>query len=383
MKIGKILSLVFFLMICSNLFAVENDSKENTKESKKIEVENKQSSDAESETKGLADKPSLPEGLYAEMKTSKGTIILALEFEKTPLTVANFVGLAEGYIENVAAKPGEPYYNGITFHRVIPDFMIQGGDPTGTGRGGPGYMFADEFDRSLRHNGPGILSMANAGAGTNGSQFFITHKETSHLDNKHSVFGHVVEGMDVVFRIAQGDVIEEMNIIRIGEKAKAFVPAAQKVFETLQQISADAREERKVLKKEHEKELAKKNVSALTTVQKKFPDALKTKSGLLYLVKKNGRGKSPKLGTRISVHYTGKLLDGTVFQTTVERKKPFSFRVGVGDVIAAWDEAFLSMKKGEKRTLIIPPDLGYGERGAAGIIPPDAWLVFDVELVDF
>ena len=323
------------------------------------------------------------DGLYAEIKTNKGTIVCKLEFEKVPLTVASFVGLAEGTIDNVARPPGEPYYDGIKFHRVIPNFMIQGGDPTGTGRGGPGYMFKDEFYPSLKHDGPGILSMANAGPNTNGSQFFITHVATPHLDNKHSVFGRVIEGMDVVNSIVQYDVIEKVTILRTGEEAEAFKPGSHEAFATIREIATNAEKNQKVADGENKEKLEKERKKAKELVKKKFPDAIKTKSGLMYIVNKNGRGKTPKKGNRVTVNYVGKLLDGTVFHNSLDYKKPFSFKVGVGDVIPGWDEAFLTMKKGGKRTLIIPPVLGYSNRRAAGVIPPNSWLVFDVELVDF
>ncbi|MBS1582090.1 MAG: peptidylprolyl isomerase [Bacteroidetes bacterium] len=164
----------------------------------------------------------LGEGLFATFKTTKGTIMCKLEYAKTPVTVANFVALAQGKQHNTAKPDGTPYYDGIVFHRVIADFMIQGGDPTGTGRGGPGYVFPDEFDPTLKHDRPGTLSMANAGPGTNGSQFFITHKDTPWLDGKHSVFGYVVSGQDVVNAIQQGDKIEKVTIEAKGKDAKAF-----------------------------------------------------------------------------------------------------------------------------------------------------------------
>ena len=168
-----------------------------------------------------AENPPLADGLYAKIMTSKGDILIKLEFEKTPLTVTNFVGLAEG-TKNSNRGKGVRFYDGLTFHRVIPDFMVQGGDPDGKGMGGPGYTFPDEIYSTLRHDAPGTLSMANSGPDTNGSQFFITHIRTPWLDGKHTVFGRVIEGQDVVNAIRQGDTIKTINIIRIGQKAAAF-----------------------------------------------------------------------------------------------------------------------------------------------------------------
>jgi cyclophilin family peptidyl-prolyl cis-trans isomerase len=163
----------------------------------------------------------LKDGLYAKVNTTKGEILAVLYHQQVPLTVISFAGLAEG---KIAAKQGplKKFYDGIVFHRVIKDFMIQGGDPTGTGMGGPGYKFPDEFTKELKHDSAGILSMANSGPGTNGSQFFITHKATPWLDGKHTVFGKVIEGLEVVNKIEQGDKINTITIVRIGEDANKF-----------------------------------------------------------------------------------------------------------------------------------------------------------------
>jgi FKBP-type peptidyl-prolyl cis-trans isomerase len=314
----------------------------------------------------------LADGLYAKFVTTKGEIIVRLEFAKAPLTVANFVGLAEGTKDSNKGK-GVHFYDGLTFHRVIPNFMIQGGDPEGTGVGGPGYNFPDEFDPSLTHDGPGVLSMANAGPGTNGSQFFITHVATPWLDGKHTIFGHVVSGQDVVNQIAQGDKITTLTIIRVGKKAKAF-KSDQAAFDALLKKIEDGG-------KAKEKAEAKKQQAI---IKKQWPKAITTASGLMYVVTKEGTGDAtPKKGDTVTAHYTGTFLDGRKFDSSVDRNQPFKFPVGMGRVIQGWDEAFMDMKRGEKRTLIIPPGLAYGSRGAGGVIPPNATLVFDVELIDF
>ena len=208
----------------------------------------------------------LTDGLYAQMKTSKGEIMLRLFYLRVPVTVSNFVGLSEGtkeWKDPVSGKTKKArYFDGLSFHRVIKDFMIQGGDPLGTGSGGPGYTFTDEFHPELKHNKPGILSMANAGANTNGSQFFITHVPTPHLDNKHSVFGEVVEGMNVVNAIEKGDLIQTVTIIRKGESAKSFDP------ETAEKLIA-----------ERNKELAEKNKKVIPATTAKLDPAKILNSG--------------------------------------------------------------------------------------------------------
>jgi peptidylprolyl isomerase len=313
-----------------------------------------------------------PDGLYAEIHSSKGIVVVRLEFEKAPLTVANFVGLAEG--TKKSNKPdGTKFYDGLTFHRVIADFMIQGGDPTGSGRGGPGYRFPDEFHPDLKHDGLGVLSMANAGPNTNGSQFFITHKATPWLDGKHAVFGRVIKGQDVVNAIQKGDVMEKVVIVRVGDQARAF-KADQATFEQLVARVQGARQAG-----------TKKALEAfMAGLEKQYPGQLQTTaSGLKYVVVKEGSGPKPPKGTQIKAHYTGKFPDGNVFDSSVRRGRPFAFNVGEGRVIKGWDEALLDMRKGEKRILVVPSHLAYGDRGHPPVIPPQATLVFEVELIDF
>jgi peptidylprolyl isomerase len=470
----------------------------------------------------------LGEGLFAEIDTIKGKIRIKLEFEKTPQTVANFVGLAEGtkFYSTDGTEPkdqkGKPYFNGLSFHRVIADFMIQGGCPDGIGTGGPGYKFDDEIDPTLKHSGPGILSMANAGPGTNGSQFFVTHKATPHLDGKHTVFGRVADASDqaVVNAIAKGDKINSVTIIRNGDKAKAF-KGGEEHFNQFAEENKKRRAEREkaeqakfkekmkkeeelvetllaALKEKHKAEVItatnglrhiitnpgsgdvpekgdtltlklvfkltdgkviddssknetpfkipvgapmrlkgleqglkgmkngeqrtvvvphelgfgtagagqeippystlifeleiidvqseKKQIAGIIAKLKKDhpkTDLITTKSGLQYVRTKEGAGEKAGKGKKIKAHYTGKLLDGTEFDSSVKRGMPFEFVVGTGQVIKGWDEALSDMRKGEKRTLIIPSELAYGPNGRPPKIPPSSTLVFEVELVDF
>tara|TARA_R110002012_G_scaffold319389_2_gene539659 strand:+ start:47120 stop:48052 length:933 start_codon:yes stop_codon:yes gene_type:complete len=308
----------------------------------------------------------MQDGLYAKFHTNKGDILVALEFKKTPGTVGNFVALAEGDLENSAKKQGTPYYNGLKFHRVIPDFMIQGGCPQGTGTGNPGYKFDDEFHPDLKHDAPGILSMANAGPGTNGSQFFITHVETPWLDGNHTVFGKVQEGQDIVDAIAQGDTLDTLEIIRVGAEAENF--NAVEAFRTFEGS--------------REKRLAEEKAAGEAELDKLAAGFDKTDSGLRYQILQKGTGAKAQKGQTVSVHYKGQLADGTVFDSSYKRKDPLEFQVGVGQVIAGWDEGICLLNVGDKARLVIPSHLGYGSRGAGGVIPADATLIFDVELVN-
>ncbi len=303
-------------------------------------------------------------GIYAKFSTSKGEILVQLTYDKTPGTVGNFVGLAEGNLENSAKPQGKPYYDGLNFHRVIPDFMIQGGCPLGTGTGDPGYKFDDEFRQDLRHDKPGVLSMANAGKGTNGSQFFITHVPTPWLDDNHTVFGFVVEGQDVVDSIAQGDKIEKLEIVRVGEEAQKW--NAVEAFRTFEGS--------------REKRIAEQKRQAQEKLEKLTEGFEKTASGLYYKILEKGDGAKAQKGKKVSVHYTGALDNGQVFDSSYKRNQPIEFALGVGQVIEGWDEGIALLSVGDKARFVIPSHLGYGSRGAGGVIPPNATLVFDVEL---
>lgn len=314
----------------------------------------------------------LPDGLYAQLETSLGSMTIRLEFEKCPITVCNFVSLAEGTMDT--ERQG-PYYDGLTFHRVIKDFMIQGGDPLGTGGGGPGYRFRDEIDFSLKHTGKGILSMANAGPSTNGSQFFITHVATPWLDGKHTVFGEVVEGLDVLDTIAAVPVdsndkptdpvtMNKVSIVRVGENANAF-ETGQAAFDTY-------------LQADHPNETVGEN-HLLETQAKEGYNV--TDSGLVYKVIEEGTGNHPTSSSFVTLDYEGRLIDGTVFDSSYTRGTPSSFFLS--QVIAGFREGVQLIKPGGSIELHIPSDLAYGERNIGLVIPPFSTIIFTVELISF
>lgn len=343
--------------------------------------------------------PDLENGVYAEFVTNKGTFVAKLYNEATPLTVANFVSLAEGTNTMVdSTYKGKKYFNGLIFHRVIKDFMIQGGDPLGDGSGNPGYRFPDEFVDTLKHDSKGILSMANAGPVTNGSQFFITLKETPHLDGKHTVFGKIVIGQDVVDSIGEvptvkpGDrpvdpvVMEEVNIINKGNNKIADFTEEMERIEKENQVRIE-RLERVAIDKAVE----------FASIKEK---AEKTESGLEIYFNEKGTGEKPEEGSKVLMNYAGYFANGELFDSNIlenaekyemvdearkaaDRYQPVETDYSTeARLIPGFREALLMMSVGDKITVFIPSHLAYGERGYPPKIHPNADLVFELELVE-
>ncbi|MBF6609151.1 MAG: peptidylprolyl isomerase [Flavobacterium sp.] len=341
----------------------------------------------------------LEDGLYAEVNTSKGTILLELHYEKAPITVANFVTLAEG--KNTFVRDdmkGKPFYNGLVFHRVIKDFMIQGGDPLGNGAGDAGYKFGDEIT-DLKHE-KGVLSMANSGPGTNSSQFFITHVETPWLDGLHTVFGKVATGMEVVNNISQGDLINSIKIVRIGEDAKKF--NAVKTFADHFSVEAENLSKRKAIEQEN-KRLYRQKYEMVLADQKAYFDetkakATKTNTGLRYVILDKGTGSKPSKGEQVFIHYAGFFETGEVFDTSIEQvaktfgtyderraaavgyqPAPFVYGTKRG-MIPGFIEGIEKLNMGGSALIFVPAHLGYGPQGAGDVIPPDTNLVFEIRM---
>ena len=358
--------------------------------------------------------PKTTEGVFANILTTKGTIIVLLEYQKTPVTVANFVSLAEGkntYVTDEKLK-GKPFYNGLKFHRVLKDFMIQGGDPAGNGSGGPGYAFKDEFT-DLKHNKGGILSMANSGPASNGSQFFITHKDTPWLDGVHTVFGHVTEGMDVVNKIEQNDLIIKITISRKGALASKF--NAVKVFSDYYVNKAEEAKKQAAIEAENKAKQQAVQAENKRIYIEKYGNVIKEKaaylaatkatatttaSGLQFVLLKKGTDIKPVDGSTIYFKYAGYFEDGNVFDTNYEEVaktfglfnqaradqngyQAFHFEAGKKTgLIQGFIEGMGLMHIGDKILLFLPSKLAYGERGAGGVIPPNTNLVFELEITD-
>ena len=345
----------------------------------------------------------LADGIYAEIETNKGNILVQLEFEKTPVTVANFITLAEGKNTFVNDQfKGKPFFDGLKFHRVISDFMIQGGDPLGDGSGDTGYKFKDEIT-DLKFDKGGLIAMANSGPGTNSSQFFITHKETPWLNGMHTIFGHVVEnGMETVNTIVQNDPIKSITIIRKGEAAKKF--DAIKIFSDFFSNEAENLKKQAIIDIENKKIYNEKYKTVIELKVAYFnavkSDAIKSKTGLVYKIIKNGSGKKPEVGATLYIDYAGFLEDGTLFDSSIEsvsktfgkfdqrradanQYTPIPFQAGKKDgMIPGFIEGLEKMSYGDKAVLFIPSNLAYGEAGAGGIIPPNATIIFEIELVE-
>lgn len=348
------------------------------------------------------DYPDLGDGIYAEVNTSKGTFVAELYYEQTPMTVASFISLAEGKSNSVAdSLKGKNFYDGLVFHRVIKDFMIQTGDPMGTGQGNPGYSFPDEIVDSLTHDSKGILSMANAGPGTNGSQFFVTLAPTPWLDGRHTVFGKVVQGQEVVDSIGQVETgdrdrpvsevkIESLKIIRKGKAAKDF--DAPKIFdERIAGITA----EKEQLEARQKERMAEDSQRFLALKE----NAEQLESGLQIHYLEKGEGPKPQENDMVKVYYEGYFTDGRLFDTNKEelatelgvfnqnRKDQRGYEPMVtpygptAQMIPGFKEGMQQLRVGDKAVVYIPSHLAYGPAGAGDVIPPDSDLIFVIEMV--
>lgn len=328
---------------------------------------------------------SLPDGLYAELHTNKGDIVLRLEFERTPMTAANFVGLAEGTIANMVLPPGVHYFDGTVFHRVVPGHVIQAGMPGGTNLEGPGYEIPNEIVPGLGRGRAGMLGMANSGPHTAGSQFYITLGDRSYLDGDYAVFGEVESGLDIVNRIVQGDVIEKVTILRVGAKASQF-KADDASFRRLVEKTKARVEKLERERKDREAEL----------IRKRWPRAVPLGPGLRFLVLRDGASEPVQPGETISVRYRGETLYGRSFVSLSDGQpaggdtpEPFVVTLRTTTIIPGIDIALGLMKKGEKRLVIVPPEFGYGRSGFYSkpepgkkrfVIPPNTTLVYEVEI---
>lgn len=310
-------------------------------------------------------------GLYAEFTTNRGQMIFRLDPTRTPLTVANFCGLAEGTLPNDFRGPGEPFFDGLTFYRDAPDYAIFSGDPMEDGSGGPGYTIPRETGSLISARNPGVLIMDGFSTESDGSKFFIAREGDSFLDSKYTAFGQLINGSKTLKKLRRGDIIESVRIVRNGSEAKRL----RFDSETFDLYYSEARA------KEIEN-LRVSNAVLANIVLGLGKERLKTPTGIHYLVLREGEGDKPAAGSQVSMNYTGTLLDGTVFDSSLTRGQTFDFVLGQDGVIPGWIEMVMDMKPGEMRKVVIPPFLGYGDQGY-GPIEPNSWLIFDMELVSF
>jgi carboxypeptidase Q len=336
----------------------------------------------------------MPDGIYADFNTNRGRISVMLDYKKTPMTVANFVGLAEGTISNASYPQGVPFYNGSKWHRVVKGHVIQGGSPAKDispekeDISATGYVIPNEIS-DLSHNKAGMLGMANSGPHTNTCQYYITLGDRSYLDGNYTLFGNVVDGMDVVNKIVQGDTTYSISIIRAGEDAEKFV-VNDEIFNNLVMRQWSKVKNEEEMRKVRDEKFISDNYPGLTT----------SPSGLRYKVLVGGQGTYPSSGSEINVIYTGRLINGVTFASTGDAGKPapytkpvaFSFNENLDGFIKGLKEGLSGMKAGEKRLLIIPPDLGYRENGFYSkdvpgqkrfVISPGETLILQVTLISF
>jgi len=331
--------------------------------------------------------PKYAEGLYAEVTTNKGLFVFRIEFEKTPMTAANFVGLAEGTIDNAALPLGTPFFNGSKWHRVVPGHVIQGGIPKDGKSQGPGYQFPNEIVPGLNHGKAGMVNMANGGPHTNSSQWCVTLGDRSYLDGDYTVWGEVIQGLDVVQAIVQGDEIQTVKIVRVGPAAKAFRPTTESFINMSTQAQVRVKEAEERQKADEE-----------AAIQTNWPKAVAEENGLKHIILKEGRGKPSAAGAKIQVAYSGKcLLSGKTFVGTAEDGRPdggetpvfFEYEIEKTKVTPGFDLAVAQMKKGEKRLVIVPSALGYKTAGFYAkpregekrfVISPNTMLVYEIEI---
>ena len=308
----------------------------------------------------------MPEGIYADFNTNKGKFTVLLDHKKAPMTVANFIGLAEGTITNASYSAGKPFFNGSIWHRVVKGHVIQGGepsivkDPATSEVNSTGYMIPNEIN-TLSHNKAGMIGMANAGPHTNTCQYYITLGDRSYLDGNYTLFGEVVDGMDVVNDIAQGDTTISVSIVRAGNEAENF-NVNDETFGRLVKNQWKKVNYESGMRKAMEEKFISHNYPGLTTL----PD------GVQYKILVEGKGNTPADGAVLKLLYTGRLISGLKFFSSADGGKPvpgekalvFSYNSGDDVLIKGLQESLRDMKEGEKRLIFIPPELAYGVNNA-------------------